>query len=89
MNRLVPNVNALDRELRNFDDCFSWTWLNSSVCEADISLQLFKTSFRCDQQGDSHGGVAVYVKGLLYFCRRTDLETGNLESVWFDNLIKH
>ena len=37
-----------------------------------------------DRAADHHGGVMIYVKDLLFYKRRHDLEPRNLEHIWIE-----
>ena len=42
-----------------------------------------------DRQGDSHGGVMIYVKDSIYYKRRLDLESRGIECIWIELVLKH
>ena len=45
--------------------------------------------FRLDRIGDSHGGIAVYVKEAIPCKRRLDLEVANIECLWLELNIRN
>ena len=61
------------------------TSLTTAVSDDDINLENYKV-YRKDRQGRG-GGVCIFVNTLLP-CRRSDLETDNLEDVWIEVLSK-
>ena len=78
-------LDILYSELYAFDILtFSETWLNDSVSTEELSLPTFHSPERRDRPNDSHGGVIVYVKSNVGFCRRNDLEMNGIECIWIE-----
>ena len=59
-------------------------WLNDSVSNQDLEFNDFQLPFRRDREGDSHGGILVYVKNDIPCKRRDDLELNNIECLWVE-----
>lgn len=78
-------LDTIYAELCDFDVlAFSETWLNSSISSEDLILHSFHKPERKDRIGDSHGGVIVYIKDILHYKRRPDLEINRLECIWIE-----
>ena len=58
-------------------------------CSRSISMKSFHPPERKDRHYDYHGGVIVYVKESLYYKRRSDLESGNLECIWIEIILRN
>lgn len=87
---VFSKLDLLFSELHTFDIlAFSETWLNSSIANDDLSLQLFQTPERKDRVGDSHGGVMIYVRDSIFYKRRRDLEPHGIECIWIECTLKH
>ncbi|XP_053383769.1 uncharacterized protein LOC128549981 [Mercenaria mercenaria] len=63
---------------------FSETWLNRSVTSEDLVLHSYHKPERKDRDGDSHGGVILYVRENIHYLRRSDLEINRLECLWVE-----
>lgn len=60
---LLHKVDIIGPELSNFDVVsLTETWLNNSISTQELVFNDFQLPFRRDHTGDSHGGIAVYVK---------------------------
>ena len=82
---IVPKLDILHAELIAFDIlAFSETWLNPSVETDDLVLESYNKPERKDRDGDSHGGVLIYVKNGIHYKRRDDLEVRGIESIWIE-----
>ena len=69
MQSIVPKLDVLHAELIAFDIlAFSETWLNPTIETDELTLQQsYGKPKRKDRDGDSHGGVSIYVKsGIRY-----------------------
>ncbi|MEW8548517.1 MAG: reverse transcriptase family protein [Candidatus Thiodiazotropha sp.] len=87
---LQHKIDILEPELSTFDlVSFTETWLNDSILSEDLLLHDFRSPFRRDRIGDSHGGIIVYVKNDIPCKRRQDLELLNIECVWLELNIKN
>ena len=87
---VFSKLDLLFAELHTFDIlAFSETWLNNSISNDDLSLQLFQTPERKDRVGDSHGGVMIYVRDSIFYKRRRDLEPHGIECIWIECTLKH
>jgi len=75
----------LEAELGKFDIItVSETWLSDKVDQDSICLNGYHPPVRRDRPGDSHGGVAVYVKCNLICKPRIDLCIPDLEAIWIE-----
>ena len=82
---IVHKLDILHAELIAFDIlAFSETWLNPAIASDDLILQTYGKPERKDRDGDSHGGVLIYVKSGLRYKRRDDLEIRGIESIWIE-----
>ena len=82
---IVPKVDVLHAELIAFDIlAFSETLLNPTIETDDLILQSYGKPERKDRDGDSHGGVLIYVKSGIRYKRRDDLEVRGIESIWIE-----
>lgn len=64
--------------------CLSETWLNSSWCDAELSIEgynLVRKDRKADQRG---GGTAIYYKSNLVARPGTDISSDDVESVWLE-----
>ena len=87
---LVPKLDLLTIELSEFDIlAFTETWLNPSVRTNDLNIDSYRIPERKDRQGDSHGGVILYVKNNIHYTRRQDLELRGVERIWIELTLKH
>ena len=73
-------VEAIDMEAI----CLCETWLHSSIPSESLKIRGFELSERLVRLGDAHGGVCVYMKQGIRYCRRKDLEIVNLELIWLE-----
>ncbi|MCG8075019.1 MAG: endonuclease/exonuclease/phosphatase family protein, partial [Candidatus Thiodiazotropha taylori] len=79
---IARKIDILSSELFEFDIlAFSETWLNPSIPNANLLIQSYKEPERKDRHGDSHGGVMIYIKDLIYYRRRLDLEPKGIECI--------
>lgn len=86
---LRNKINILESELNIFSIVsLTETWLDDRTDNSDIKMGNYKL-FRRDRQGDSHGGICVYVKDDIYAKRRTDLELPDIECVWVEVISNH
>ena len=77
-------------ELKDFDILsFTETWLNDSVHSDDLHFPSFHKPERKDRANNTYGGLIVYIKTNLTYCRRNDLEPIGLECIWIDLLLNH
>ncbi|MCG7877682.1 MAG: reverse transcriptase domain-containing protein [Candidatus Thiodiazotropha endolucinida] len=82
---LFNKVNIVEPELADFDVIsLTETWLNETIMNEDITFNNFQPPFRRDRIGDSHGGIAVYVKNGIPCKRRGDLELIDIECMWLE-----
>ncbi|MCG8033229.1 MAG: hypothetical protein JAZ03_13755 [Candidatus Thiodiazotropha taylori] len=87
---LLNKVDLVEPELSNFDVIsLTETWLNDTITNQDIAFNNFQLPFRRDRIGDSHGGIAVYVKTGIPCKRRDDLELINIECMWLEVNIRN
>ena len=87
---VFPKLDVLFAELCDLDIlAFSEIWLNSSITNDDILLQLYHSPERKDRIGDSHGGVMIYVRDTIHYIRRMDLEPQGIECLWIELTLKH
>ena len=90
LQSITRKIDILSSELFEFDIlAFSETWLNPSVSKETLLIQSFREPERKDRQGDSHGGVMIYVKDFIYYKRRLDLEPIGIECIWVELVLKH
>ena len=74
IQNIFSKLEILQVELSEFDIlAFTETWL---------LLHSYKIPERKDRAGDNHRGVLIYVKDSLYYKRREDLESRNIERIW-------
>ena len=86
---VVNKIDIIEPELSNFSlISLTETWLNSTVPNEDIQFNNFQVPFRRDHEGDSHGGILVYIKNDIPCKRRQDLELVNIECLWVEINIK-
>lgn len=97
LNRAVSvchaNVNGLHEDEMNYIQanfigkhdiiCITETHLKPSSPN-DLSLIGYQKLFRRDRIEGTWGGVLVWVSDSLLATRRTDLETGDIESIWLE-----
>ena len=87
---IVNKIEILSAELREFDIlAFSETWLNPSVKNDILLIDSYREPERKDRQGDSHGGVMIYVKDSIHYKRRHDLEPFGIECIWIEMVLRH
>ena len=86
-------LNKLDLIEAEFSDfsiiSLTETWLNETKPTDDLVFNGFRTPFRRDRVGDSHGGILVYVKQDIPCKRRPDLELANIECIWIEINIRN
>ena len=79
---IVPKLDVLHAELIAFDIlAFSETWINPTIETDELILQSFGKPEHTDRDGDSHGGVIIYVKSGIRHKRCDDLEIRGIESI--------
>ena len=82
---VVNKVDVIESGFSNFSlISLTETWLNDSVSNQDLEFNDFQLPFRRDREGDSHGGILVYVKNDIPSKRRDDLELNNIECLWVE-----
>ena len=87
---ITRKIDILSSELFEFDIlAFSETWLNPSISKESLLIQSYRETERKDRQGDSHGGIMIYVKDTIYYKRRLDLEPRGIECIWIELVLKH
>ena len=87
---VFPKLDVLFAELCDLDIiAFSEIWLNSSITNDDLLLQLYHSPERKDWIGDSHGGVMIYFRDTIHYIRRRDLEPQGIECLWIELTLKH
>ena len=64
---VVNKVDVTESEFSSFSlISLTETWLNDSVSNQDLEFNDFQLPFRRDREGDSHGGILVYVKMIFH-----------------------
>ena len=64
---VVNKIDIIEPELSNFSlISLTETWLNNTVSNEDIQLNDFQVPFRRDREGNSHGGILVYIKMISH-----------------------
>ena len=87
---IVNKIDILSAELREFDIlAFSETWLNPSVKNDVLLIDSYREPERKHRQGDSHGGVMIYIKDSIHYKRRHDLEPFGIEGIWIEMVLRH
>ena len=87
---ITRKIHILSSELFEFDIlAFSETWLNPSISKETLLIKPYREPKRKDRQGDSHGGVMIYVKDCIYNKCRLDIEPIGIECIWTEQVIKH
>ena len=87
---MFPKLDVLFAEICDLDIIvYSETWLNSSITIDDLLLQLYHSPERKDQIGDSHGGVAIYVRDTVHYIRRRNPEPQGIECLRIELTLKH
>ena len=82
---LLHKVDIIGSEFSNFEVVsLTETWLNNSISTQELVFNEFQLPFRRDRTGDSHGGIAVYVKNCIPCKRRNDLELISIECLWLE-----
>ena len=78
-------LDLLEAERKHFDIVtLSETWLSKMDDNNDLHLTNFHSPVRQDRADDLHGGVAIYVRNIIYCKPRPDLHVNNLEAVWVE-----
>ena len=63
---VLNKIDIIEPELSNFSlISLTETWLNDTVSNQDLEFNDFQLPFRRDREGDSHGGILVYVKMIF------------------------
>lgn len=76
-------IDLIEAESSKFDIItVSESWLSPSDNNNSINLTGFHPPIRRDRPYDPHGGVAIYVRNMLYCKPRPDLQLQGLEAVW-------
>lgn len=65
--------------------CFTKTWLDDSITDAEIELENYLVIRR--DRNRKGGGVCIYVRSDIGFNHRTDLKSEQIEAVWLDILL--
>ena len=87
---LLHKVDIIGSEFSNFDVVsLTETWLNNSISTHELAFNEFQLPFRRDRTGDSHGGIAVYVRNGIPCKRRNDLELTSIECLWLEINIRN
>ena len=87
---IANKVYLITTKLSDFDIlAFSETGLQPSILTSDLLIPEFKPLERKDRQRNRHGGVMIYVKDLLIYKRRFDLEPLNVECIWIEMQLNH
>ena len=87
---LLPKLDFLQAELYGFDlVACTETWLHPAIDNEDVLIPSFNPPERKDRQTDRYGGVILYVKEGLHYCRRRDLEPRDIECIWVEIINKH
>ena len=87
---MASKLNILYSELCHFDVlAFSETWLFPATETGDLQLSSFAIPLRKDRVGYNNGGVILYVKKNLCYHRRMDFETGGVECIWIELILKY
>ena len=87
---ILPKLDEIYIELKDFDILtFSETWLNETTHTDDLHLNSYHPPERKDREANRYGGVMLYVKSVLAYSRRRDLEPGGLECIWIDLFLHH
>ena len=81
---IANKIDLIESEFSKFDAiCITETWLDRRTRDDILNIQGFKLHRR-DREGDSHGGICVYVQQNLYSRRRNDLELPDIECIWIE-----
>lgn len=81
---IANKIDLIESEFSKFDViCITETWLDRKTRDDILNIQGFKL-YRRDREGDSHGGICVYVQQNLYSRRRNDLELPDIECIWIE-----
>lgn len=87
---LLHKVDIIRSEFSNFDVVsLTGTWINNSISTQELAFNEFQLPLRRDRTGDSHGGIAVYVKNGFPCKRRNDLELISIECLWLEINIRN
>ena len=82
---ILSKLDTLYAELYEFDIlAFTETWLNPAVDPTDLFLDSYCEPERKDRPGDSHGGIMIYIKEVIRYKCREDLEPRNVECIWLE-----
>lgn len=86
---LANKKDILESELRHFDVIsLTETWLDQRTHDSDIELSGYIT-YRRDREGDSHGGICVFVNNNVFSKQRRDLEVPDIECIWVELFINN
>ena len=66
----------------------SETWVNSNVSDPEIDLPSYNL-LRRDRESGNGGGVAAFIKNKFSYNHWPDLESTNLEAIWFELNLPH
>ena len=81
---LRNNVDLIQSECSNFDIvALTESWLDTSIENDTISVN----SFHPIREKTDTMTIYVYDKESLYYKRRSDLESGNLECIWIEIIL--
>ena len=79
----LDEINVLAAEY-NFDViCLTETWLDNSINANSIRLIGYRDPF-CLDRNRHGGGVLAYVKNDIYWVRRFDFESPDVEILWLE-----
>ena len=88
---IVHKLDILSAELSDFDIlAFAETWLRPNIQTTDLAIPNFKPPERNDRtEHRQGGGDMIYVKDSLYYKRRQDLESRNVECISIEIQFNH
>ena len=78
---LKLKLDLISAEYGDFDISFTETWLNHTTPDRDIKLSSFNVPLRIERVGSLYEWVAVYIKEVVHYERKTYLEINGLECV--------
>lgn len=82
---LLPKITEIRHLSKNSKVgilCFTETWLDDSVKDAEIELDNYLIVRR--DRNRKGGGVCIYVRADIGFNHRTDLHSDQIEALWLD-----
>ena len=76
-------ISELTHETEGYNViCVTETWLNQDIQSSSISIPGYQEIYRKDRDGNTYGGVGMYIRSGLISKSRTDLDIRNLEAIW-------